>query len=87
VATEGVTGAPLITGALAHIECALAAAHDAANHVIAVGRVVALRENGADEHPLLYYRGEYRSLRKESLATSPCGGTPMPDVRRPMHHL
>jgi 3-hydroxy-9,10-secoandrosta-1,3,5(10)-triene-9,17-dione monooxygenase reductase component len=69
--TEGVTGAPLITGALAHIECALAAAHDGGDHVIAVGRVVALRENGADEHPLLYYRGEYRSLRKESLGHEP----------------
>jgi 3-hydroxy-9,10-secoandrosta-1,3,5(10)-triene-9,17-dione monooxygenase reductase component len=67
----GVTGAPLITGALAHIECALASVHGGGDHVIAVGRVVALRENGADEHPLLYYRGEYRSLRKESLGHEP----------------
>lgn len=67
----GVTGAPLIEGALAHIECRLASAYDGGDHEIAVGRVVALEDHQPGEHPLLFFRSEYRSLRKESLGQEP----------------
>jgi len=67
----GVTGAPLLAGALAHLECALASVYDGGDHQIAVGRVVGLREYGPEGHPLLFYRGEYHSLRKEPLDQEP----------------
>jgi 3-hydroxy-9,10-secoandrosta-1,3,5(10)-triene-9,17-dione monooxygenase reductase component len=59
----GTTGAPLIAGALAHIECTLGAVHDGGDHVIAVGRVLGLEERTDESHPLLFFRSEYRSLR------------------------
>jgi 3-hydroxy-9,10-secoandrosta-1,3,5(10)-triene-9,17-dione monooxygenase reductase component len=59
----GWTGAPLLDGALAHIECELAAVHDGGDHEIAVGRVLALAERADEAHPLLFFRSEYRSLR------------------------
>ena len=60
----GVTGAPLIDGSLAHIECELAAVYDGGDHEIAVGRVLALEERADESHPLLFFRSEYRSLRR-----------------------
>jgi 3-hydroxy-9,10-secoandrosta-1,3,5(10)-triene-9,17-dione monooxygenase reductase component len=59
----GATGAPLIDGALAHVECELVAVHDGGDHEIAVGRVLALAERAEETHPLLFFRSEYRSLR------------------------
>lgn len=53
------TSAPILDGALAYVECALEAEHDAGDHTIVVGRVIgfgALRD-GAE--PLLYFRGGY----------------------------
>jgi 3-hydroxy-9,10-secoandrosta-1,3,5(10)-triene-9,17-dione monooxygenase reductase component len=62
----GSTGAPLLAGALAHIECELVATHPGGDHEIAVGRVVALEERAVEgAHPLLFYRSAYRSLRSE----------------------
>ncbi len=58
---EGAGGAPLLTGSLAHFECARHAVHDGGDHWILVGRVLRARfEEGPD--PLLYYRGRYRRL-------------------------
>lgn len=56
----GTTGAPVLPGALATVDCRLVAAHEAGDHVIYVGSVedVALGEG----EPLLYYRGTYRGL-------------------------
>jgi 3-hydroxy-9,10-secoandrosta-1,3,5(10)-triene-9,17-dione monooxygenase reductase component len=59
----GLTGAPLLDGALAHIECELTAVHDGGDHEIAVGRVLTLAERADEAHPLLFFRSEYRSLR------------------------
>ncbi|WP_249713769.1 flavin reductase family protein [Rhizomonospora bruguierae] len=56
------TGAPLLVGALAHLECGIYAVHDGGDHEIVVGRVLALREH---EHPgpaLLYFRSGYHRL-------------------------
>jgi len=51
-------GAPLIEGALAWIECRLAAEHPAGDHTFFVGNVVAARRGPARE-PLVHLRGGY----------------------------
>jgi flavin reductase len=59
VATRpGVTGAPLVEGALAHVDCRVTAIHPGGDHVIVVGEVVTLEASDEDD-PLLYYRGGY----------------------------
>ena len=56
--TAGPSGAPVLEGVSARIDCALWAEYDGGDHTIAVGRV---RDLGADpaHPPLLYYRGRY----------------------------
>ncbi|WP_455354318.1 flavin reductase family protein [Streptomyces sp. SYSU K217416] len=51
-------GAVRITGALATIDCALDAVHEAGDHYLVTARVLALdaREDGT---PLLYFRSDY----------------------------
>ena len=51
------TGVPLIPGALAHFECERYAVHDGGDHLIFVGRVVALRRAaGSASRPLVFFR-------------------------------
>ena len=54
----GPTGAPVLDGCIAFIECDLEAVHEAGDHDIAVGRVVDLGISGKGS-PLLFYRGGY----------------------------
>ncbi|WP_039629796.1 flavin reductase family protein [Streptomyces sp. 769] len=69
---SGVNGAPLLTAALATLECELADVLPGGDHLIAVGRVTTLtpaerlRENG----PLLYFRRTYGRLGPSSPAPS-----------------
>lgn len=57
---SGATGAPILDGALAYVECRVHALHEGGDHTIFVGEVVAA---GAGEgEPLLYYRGRYGRL-------------------------
>ena len=58
------SGAPIIKGALAWIDCTTEAIHPAGDHDILIGRVVAL---GHARHgrPLLYWRGRYRHLDED----------------------
>lgn len=58
--TGGVTGAPILAGCLATLDCTREAVHDAGDHIVIVGRVqeLAWREG----RPLLYYRGAYAGL-------------------------
>ena len=53
----GETGAPLIAGAVAALDCRVVAAHVAGDHVIYIGEVQDLRVS--DREPLLYLRGSY----------------------------
>ncbi|WP_193180113.1 flavin reductase family protein [Nisaea sediminum] len=57
-----VTGAPVLDGVLAAIDCRLRAVHDGGDHSILVGRVERLGPVAADAEPLLYYRGAYQTL-------------------------
>jgi len=56
----GASGAPILPGVIAVLECRVAAAHDAGDHVIYVGEVLASRV--CDGEPLVYCGGAYRSL-------------------------
>jgi flavin reductase (DIM6/NTAB) family NADH-FMN oxidoreductase RutF len=54
----GETGSPILDDALAWIECRIEHEHDAGDHVIVVGRVIALDATRTGR-PLLFYRGGY----------------------------
>ena len=56
----GRTGAPILEGALAALDCRVEAAHDAGDHVIYVGRVEAVEVTHGE--PLVYFGGAYRGL-------------------------
>ena len=53
----GATGAPLIAGAVASLDCRVVAAHEHGDHVVYVGEVVETRSS--DKQPLLYHSGCY----------------------------
>ncbi|NQV47999.1 MAG: flavin reductase family protein [Rhodospirillaceae bacterium] len=57
------SGAPILSGCLANLECSLEAVHEGGDHLIIVGRVEKLMQ--ADEgRPLLYYQGRYAHIDK-----------------------
>ena len=58
----GPGGAPLLTNALACMECAIVAEHPAGDHWIVVGRVEELRIPPVED-PLVFYGGAFRALR------------------------
>ena len=57
---RGATGAPLLDGTVAALDCRVVAAHDAGDHVIYVGQVEVAEVHGGE--PLLYHAGIYRVL-------------------------
>ncbi len=56
-----VTGAPVLDGSIAWIDCVLHAVHDGGDHHIVVGLVKALATEN-DHKPLLFFRGQYGSF-------------------------
>ena len=63
-----VTGAPLLDGALAALECQTFAVYDGGDHSIIVGRVVAVDgpADPPDGGPLVHYAGGYHRFRAAS---------------------
>lgn len=57
----GVNGVPSIEEALANFECKVEARHDAGDHIIMVGRVLAFHQHD-QKAPLIYHRGSYCAL-------------------------
>lgn len=57
----GVTGAPLLVGALASLDCEVEEIIERHSHAIVIGRVRDVRL-GADHAALLYWRGDYERL-------------------------
>jgi flavin reductase (DIM6/NTAB) family NADH-FMN oxidoreductase RutF len=55
---RGPSGAPVLDGVSAWIDCTLWNEYDGGDHTIAVGRVLDLGAD-PDRLPLLYYRGRY----------------------------
>ncbi|AOR33609.1 reductase [Streptomyces fodineus] len=56
------TGAPLVGGALATLECRTEQRVTAGDHTLVIGRVLTARVPSAEGGPLLYFRGRYRQL-------------------------
>ncbi|MBW8481462.1 flavin reductase family protein [Actinomadura sp. PM05-2] len=56
------TGAPLLAGALAALECRTRQVHEAGDHSIVVGQVLSLDLPDPDAEPLVFHRGGYRAL-------------------------
>jgi flavin reductase (DIM6/NTAB) family NADH-FMN oxidoreductase RutF len=56
----GATGAPLLAGSVANLDCRLEAAHEAGDHIIYIGEVVGL--HSSDDDPLVFYNRGYRGL-------------------------
>ncbi|UUX50405.1 flavin reductase family protein [Nisaea acidiphila] len=56
------TGAPVLRGVLAAMDCKLHAVHEGGDHSILIGRVERLGPVAGDSAPLLYYRGAYQAL-------------------------
>ena len=54
----GPTGAPIIDGSIAYIDCTIEAVYDGGDHDIVVGRVVELEVLDAKD-PLLFWKGGY----------------------------
>jgi flavin reductase (DIM6/NTAB) family NADH-FMN oxidoreductase RutF len=52
---------PLIDGAIASLECAIAARHDGGDHIILVGEVLGITL-GENTEPLVFYGGQYAHL-------------------------
>lgn len=60
---RGELGVALIDDALATLECRTTALHDAGDHTIVVGEVVASHADARRDDPLIYYRSRYTSTR------------------------
>jgi flavin reductase (DIM6/NTAB) family NADH-FMN oxidoreductase RutF len=54
---EGPTGAPLLRGALANLDCRVVGAHEHGDHVVFIGEIQEIRTS--DRPPLLHFRGSY----------------------------
>ncbi|MET7287784.1 flavin reductase family protein [Streptomyces sp. NPDC005573] len=57
-----VSGAPLIDGALATLECRTEQRVPAGDHTLVIGRVLTARVPATEGGPLVYFRGRYRQL-------------------------
>ncbi|MER7465728.1 flavin reductase family protein [Streptomyces sp. NPDC097981] len=57
-----VSGAPLLTGALATLECRTENRVEAGDHTLVIGRVLTSALPAPDSPPLTYFRGRYRHL-------------------------
>ncbi len=57
-----VTGAPIINGAAAHLDCSLVAEHEAGDHMIFIGEVLALGAEPSIRSPLIFFAGRYQAL-------------------------
>ncbi len=62
---EGATGAPILDGVLARIECRVRDVLPGGDHIIVVGEVADLAAYG-DGDPLLFYRGSYGTLEGDA---------------------
>jgi flavin reductase (DIM6/NTAB) family NADH-FMN oxidoreductase RutF len=57
---DGTTGAPMLDGAIACLECRVVHEHPGGDHTIVVGEVV--HTHATDGKPLAYFRGGYAQL-------------------------
>jgi flavin reductase len=67
----GATGAPILSGALAWLECRLWASYPGGDHTIYVGEVVGLGGSDGRRAPLVFYRGRYDAVLSSLPAREP----------------
>jgi flavin reductase (DIM6/NTAB) family NADH-FMN oxidoreductase RutF len=60
--TTAATGAPVFAEAIGYVDCTVAAAHEAGDHTIYVGRVEACEVLDETADPLLFFRGEWDAI-------------------------
>lgn len=65
----GVTGMPILDGAIAHLECAVVDRFAVGDHFLFVARVEACGEDDAGAPPLLYHRRRYLRIERSTTAT------------------
>jgi flavin reductase (DIM6/NTAB) family NADH-FMN oxidoreductase RutF len=58
------SGSPIIDGTTCFFDCRLHASHEAGDHVVFIGEVMAIGTN-ADVMPILFHRGKYRYIFEE----------------------
>lgn len=64
------SGAPVIAGAIAWIDCTPEDTHDAGDHLIVIGRVQALEQLDPSP-PLVFFRGGYGEFTTSSIVAAP----------------
>jgi flavin reductase (DIM6/NTAB) family NADH-FMN oxidoreductase RutF len=62
----GPTGLPLLTAAIASLECTIVDVHPAGDHVLYIARVDTASAVGEQPMPLLYYSGRYLRIERAS---------------------
>jgi flavin reductase (DIM6/NTAB) family NADH-FMN oxidoreductase RutF len=62
--TVAASGSPIIDGTTCYFDCRLHAAHEAGDHVIIIGEVMAMGLS-AEVMPILFHRGKYRFVHEE----------------------
>lgn len=60
---RGLLGVALVDDSLATLECRTHSTHEAGDHTIVIGEVVASRADARRDDPLIYYRSRYTSTR------------------------
>jgi len=65
----GVTGMPILEGALAHLECEVEAEYPGGDHVILVARVIEAAAQGG--LPLVFFRGGYTTIAEPIVDEEP----------------
>jgi len=58
----GKAGLPILKNTLASFECEIWQRYDGGDHVILVGKVLAMENSGGDAKPLLFFSGGYQEL-------------------------
>jgi flavin reductase (DIM6/NTAB) family NADH-FMN oxidoreductase RutF len=66
--SEHAPGLPCLPGALATVACRVDAMHHAGDHTIVIGEALAMSSGERDDAPLLFFRGSYSRLERESPA-------------------
>ncbi|MDB4456213.1 flavin reductase family protein [bacterium] len=63
----GIAGTPLLNNAIVSFECEVDVCHDGGDHIIMVGKVLAIRDLSEDDltnaNPLVFHAGKYRELK------------------------
>lgn len=62
--SRAASGSPILDGSAAYLDCRVHASHEAGDHIIFVGEVMAIGRN-PEARPLLFHGGGYRYITEE----------------------